>query len=97
MAKKKYIVGKHRGFFFDHRQFRSFKQTAGVPFNTFFGSKSQLQALLHYKCNNIDSLIGVIYIILQVPPESIERAAGLLFFDKLSRTKLQKINGKKVS
>ncbi|OXU19627.1 hypothetical protein TSAR_001220 [Trichomalopsis sarcophagae] len=32
----------------------------------------------------------------QVPPESIERAAGLLFFDKLSRNKLNKINGKKV-
>ncbi|KAK0172674.1 hypothetical protein PV328_005964 [Microctonus aethiopoides] len=32
----------------------------------------------------------------QVPPESIERAAGLLFFDKLSRSRLTKINGKKV-
>ncbi|XP_015124042.1 endonuclease G, mitochondrial isoform X2 [Diachasma alloeum] len=32
----------------------------------------------------------------QVPPESVERAAGLLFFDKLSRDKLTKINGKKV-
>ncbi|KAK0179682.1 hypothetical protein PV327_005413 [Microctonus hyperodae] len=32
----------------------------------------------------------------QVPPESIERAAGLLFFDKLSRSRLIKINGKKV-
>ncbi|KOC60548.1 Endonuclease G, mitochondrial [Habropoda laboriosa] len=32
----------------------------------------------------------------QVPPESIERAAGLLFFDKISRDKLSKINGKKV-
>ncbi|XP_063984307.1 endonuclease G, mitochondrial [Diachasmimorpha longicaudata] len=32
----------------------------------------------------------------QVPPESVERAAGLLFFDKLSRDKLIKINGKKV-
>ncbi|CAL7947163.1 unnamed protein product [Xylocopa violacea] len=31
----------------------------------------------------------------QVPPESIERAAGLLFFDKISRDKLTKINGKK--
>ncbi|CAH1175595.1 unnamed protein product [Phaedon cochleariae] len=31
----------------------------------------------------------------QVPPESIERAAGLLFFDNLSRDKLRKINGKK--
>ncbi|KAF4522475.1 hypothetical protein B566_EDAN002560 [Ephemera danica] len=30
-----------------------------------------------------------------VPPESIERAAGLLFFDKLSRNKLTKINGRK--
>ncbi|XP_017881641.1 endonuclease G, mitochondrial [Ceratina calcarata] len=32
----------------------------------------------------------------QVPPESIERAAGLLFFDKISREKLSKVNGKKV-
>ncbi|KAL3280162.1 hypothetical protein HHI36_017662 [Cryptolaemus montrouzieri] len=31
----------------------------------------------------------------RVPPESIERAAGLLFFDNLSRSKLCKINGKK--
>lgn len=31
----------------------------------------------------------------QVPPESIERAAGLLFFDQISRDKLNKINGKK--
>ncbi|PSN35568.1 Endonuclease G [Blattella germanica] len=30
-----------------------------------------------------------------VPPESIERAAGLLFFDKVSRDKLRKINGRK--
>ena len=32
----------------------------------------------------------------QVPPESVERAAGLLFFDKISRDKLNKINGRKV-
>lgn len=31
----------------------------------------------------------------QVPPETIERAAGLLFFDKISRSKLTMINGKK--
>ncbi|KAL7286042.1 hypothetical protein TKK_0019651 [Trichogramma kaykai] len=31
-----------------------------------------------------------------VPPESVERAAGLLFFDKLSRSKLNKINGKSI-
>nr|XP_023021765.1 endonuclease G, mitochondrial-like [Leptinotarsa decemlineata] len=31
----------------------------------------------------------------QVPPESIERAAGLLFFDNISRSKISKINGKK--
>jgi len=30
----------------------------------------------------------------QVPPDAVERAAGLLFFDKLSRSKLTKINGK---
>lgn len=34
--------------------------------------------------------------VFQVPPESIERAAGLLFFDRISRSKLAKINGKKV-
>ncbi|XP_012537296.2 endonuclease G, mitochondrial [Monomorium pharaonis] len=33
----------------------------------------------------------------QVPPESIERAAGLLFFDKISRNKLSKVNGKNAS
>ncbi|XP_014214700.1 endonuclease G, mitochondrial [Copidosoma floridanum] len=33
----------------------------------------------------------------RVPPESVERAAGLLFFDKVARNKLHKINGKKVS
>ncbi|KAL6258872.1 hypothetical protein P5V15_010817 [Pogonomyrmex californicus] len=33
----------------------------------------------------------------QVPPESIERAAGLLFFDKITRNKLNKINGKSTS
>lgn len=32
----------------------------------------------------------------QVPPETIERAAGLLFFDKIARNQLSKINGKKV-
>uniref|UniRef100_A0AAG5DGF3 Endonuclease n=1 Tax=Anopheles atroparvus TaxID=41427 RepID=A0AAG5DGF3_ANOAO len=32
----------------------------------------------------------------QVPPETVERAAGLLFFDKIARNKLTKINGKKV-
>ncbi|XP_045762596.1 endonuclease G, mitochondrial [Maniola jurtina] len=31
-----------------------------------------------------------------VPPETIEKAAGLLFFDKLHRSKLNTINGKKV-
>ncbi|XP_068625046.1 endonuclease G, mitochondrial [Battus philenor] len=31
-----------------------------------------------------------------VPPETIERAAGLLFFDKIHRTKLNKINGRKI-
>lgn len=32
----------------------------------------------------------------QVPPESIERAAGLLFFDRIARNQIAKINGKKV-
>ncbi|EEZ97273.1 endonuclease G, mitochondrial [Tribolium castaneum] len=31
----------------------------------------------------------------RVPPESIEKAAGLLFFDNISRSKISKINGKK--
>lgn len=30
----------------------------------------------------------------QVPPETVERAAGLLFFDRVSRDKLKTINGK---
>lgn len=34
--------------------------------------------------------------VFHVPPESIERAAGLLFFDRIDRKKLAKINGKKV-
>ncbi|XP_065081123.1 endonuclease G, mitochondrial [Ochlerotatus camptorhynchus] len=32
----------------------------------------------------------------QVPPETVERAAGLLFFDKIARSQLSRINGKKV-
>lgn len=35
--------------------------------------------------------------VFQVPPESIERAAGLLFFDKISRNKLRMINGRKTT
>ena len=31
----------------------------------------------------------------QVPPDSVERAAGLLFFDKIDRKQLTKINGQK--
>ncbi|XP_055917593.1 endonuclease G, mitochondrial [Eupeodes corollae] len=34
--------------------------------------------------------------VFQVPPETIERAAGLLFFDTINRKQLSKINGKKV-
>ena len=33
----------------------------------------------------------------RVPPESVERAAGLLFFDRLNRDKLVKINGQKIA
>ena len=29
----------------------------------------------------------------QVPPDSVERAAGLLFFDRLDRQRLKRING----
>ncbi|XP_044262417.1 endonuclease G, mitochondrial [Tribolium madens] len=32
----------------------------------------------------------------RVPPESIEKAAGLLFFDNIARSKISKINGKKI-
>jgi len=32
----------------------------------------------------------------QVPPDAVERASGLLFFDKISREKLARINGKQV-
>ncbi|XP_067009386.2 endonuclease G, mitochondrial [Anabrus simplex] len=35
--------------------------------------------------------------VFQVPPESIERAAGLLFFDRISRDKLRCINGRKTT
>ncbi|KAL7737279.1 hypothetical protein ACLKA6_012902 [Drosophila palustris] len=34
--------------------------------------------------------------VFQVPPETVERAAGLLFFDQLNRQQLASINGKKV-
>ncbi|ALC42588.1 EndoG [Drosophila busckii] len=34
--------------------------------------------------------------VFQVPPESVERAAGLLFFDQINRKQLATINGKKV-
>lgn len=33
--------------------------------------------------------------VFQVPPETVERSAGLLFFDTLTKSKLNKINGKK--
>ena len=32
----------------------------------------------------------------RVPPETVERASGLLFLDRLSRSKLKSINGKKI-
>ena len=32
----------------------------------------------------------------QVPPDAVERASGLLFFDKISRDKLSRINGKRI-
>ena len=31
----------------------------------------------------------------RVPPEAVERAAGLLLFDRIARNKLTKVNGKK--
>lgn len=34
--------------------------------------------------------------VFQVPPESIERASGHLFFDRINRSLLTKVNGKKV-
>uniref|UniRef100_A0A6M2DV22 Endonuclease n=1 Tax=Xenopsylla cheopis TaxID=163159 RepID=A0A6M2DV22_XENCH len=34
--------------------------------------------------------------VFQVPPESIERAAGLLFFDKMTQTRLVRINKKAI-
>ncbi|XP_054738374.1 endonuclease G, mitochondrial [Anastrepha obliqua] len=34
--------------------------------------------------------------VFQVPPETVERAAGLLFFDQINRKQLKRINGKKV-
>ncbi|EDV35777.1 uncharacterized protein Dana_GF12638 [Drosophila ananassae] len=34
--------------------------------------------------------------VFQVPPETVERAAGLLFFDQMNRKQLATVNGKKV-
>ncbi|EDW31327.1 GL11082 [Drosophila persimilis] len=34
--------------------------------------------------------------VFQVPPETVERAAGLLFFDQINRNQLASINGRKV-
>ncbi|XP_030387005.1 endonuclease G, mitochondrial [Scaptodrosophila lebanonensis] len=34
--------------------------------------------------------------VFQVPPETVERAAGLLFFDQMNRKQLVSVNGKKV-
>ncbi|KAH8389673.1 hypothetical protein KR215_008017 [Drosophila sulfurigaster] len=34
--------------------------------------------------------------VFQVPPETVERAAGLLFFDQINRRQLATINGKKI-
>ncbi|XP_034105123.1 endonuclease G, mitochondrial [Drosophila albomicans] len=34
--------------------------------------------------------------VFQVPPETVERAAGLLFFDQINRKQLATINGKKI-
>lgn len=33
--------------------------------------------------------------VFQVPPETVERSSGLLFFDKINRKQLSKINGRK--
>lgn len=41
-------------------------------------------------------LMRILCFHFQVPPESIERSAGLLFFDRIARKQLSKINGKKV-
>ena len=44
---------------------------------------------------NADShRVGLIpIVIVQVPPDAVERAAGLLFFDRLDRKRLKRING----
>lgn len=34
--------------------------------------------------------------VFQVPPETVERSSGLLFFDKIQRKQLNKINGKRL-
>ncbi|VVC86391.1 unnamed protein product [Leptidea sinapis] len=39
---------------------------------------------------------GTLHMESYVPPETVERAAGLLFFDKIHRSKLTTINGRKV-
>ena len=56
---------------------------------------------VNHQCIRIKILLYTLKLIIinipqQVPPESIERAAGLLFFDKIARDKLNKINGKVV-
>lgn len=47
------------------------------------------------KLNQKKKKLRRINLLIKVPPESIERASGLLFFDRVSRKQLQKINGKK--
>ena len=45
-------------------------------------------------CNYKVTIFEDIILLKQVPPDSIERAAGLLFFNKVSRSHFKKINGK---
>ena len=45
-------------------------------------------------CNYKVTIFEDIILPKQVPPDSIERAAGLLFFNKVSRSHFKKINGK---
>lgn len=56
-----------------------------TPLNVF-------QVSLIFNCNALKKILRQFF--LQVPPETIERAAGLLFFDKITRKSLNKINGK---
>lgn len=74
-----------------------FEMEAFVMPNKPIDDKTELSKfqVCHFRNTSFYTPINLFYC-SQVSPEVIERAAGLLFFDKLSRERLQKINGKPV-